>query len=182
MLVLSDLQLLPVPGQFFAFSDAYIDSAESLCNELCAASESTTYAHGAVVMSLTFHSIELFLKAAILQRAPSEQFSGNTGHDLGYLYRRYTNLYPGKAYELDLPFKREALDTEGLDPRLAEELLALIRQREKVMPEDQMHRYPTDVNVQPWKALLGFEPHSFQQILKQIKSDFVRIREQMERG
>ena len=161
MLVFSDLQRLSVPAQFFAFSDAYLDSAVSLCDALCATSATVTYAHGAAVMSLTFHSIELFLKAAILQRSPGEQFSGSRGHNLDHLYQRYANLYPGKAYTLDLPFKRQEPDIEGLDSRLAEELLAFIQQQEKAMPHDQMHRYPTDVNGHSWKTLLGFEPHSF---------------------
>src|SRR5437016_3266766 len=107
MLHFSDLQRLPVPKQFFAFSDAYLDSAESLCDALCTASKSATYAHGAAVMSLTFHSIELFLKAAILQKAPSEQFSGSGGHDLGQLYERYTQLNPDEGYAFDFPFKLE---------------------------------------------------------------------------
>ena len=182
MLHFSDLQGLPVPGQFFAFSDAYLDSASYLCDSLCTASQAGTYAHGAAVMSLTFHSIELFFKAAILQRAPSEQFSGSSGHDLDHLYRRYANLYPGKDNALDyLPFKRDVPDIEGLDHRLAEELLAAIQQGKKAMPENQIYRYPTDVNGQPWKAILGFEPYSFRQLLKEIKSDFLRIRGQIKR-
>ena len=100
MLVFSDLQRLSVPAQFFAFSDAYLDSAVSLCDALCATSATVTYAHGAAVMSLTFHSIELFLKAAILQRSPGEQFSGSRGHNLDYLYQRYANLYPAKPIRL----------------------------------------------------------------------------------
>ena len=132
-------------------------------------------------MSLTFHSIELFLKGAILQKASSEKFSGRNGHDLGHLYSRYTNLYPGKAYAIEFPFKREVPDIEGMDPQLelADELLALSQQLEKTMPEDQMHRYPSDRNSKPWKALLGFEPHSFMPVLKKLKADFIQIRSHM---
>lgn len=92
MLHFSDLQCMPIPEQLFAFSDAYLQSADILCATLCNSVDRATYAHGAVIMSLTFHALELFLKAAILQKAPMEVFGGRMGHDLDHLYKRYSDL------------------------------------------------------------------------------------------
>ena len=107
-----------------------------------------TYAHGAVILSLTFHGCELFLKAAILQKVPTEQFSGNTGHNLEHLSKRYANLFPGKAWALDLPFRHHPPELDGLDPRIAEELKTIIReqQREGHDAEDGHpdHRFASD--------------------------------------
>jgi len=58
--------------QFLAFSEAYLYSAANLCSILAASPSESTYPKGAVVLSLTFHGIELFLKAAILEKASDE--------------------------------------------------------------------------------------------------------------
>ena len=182
MVHFSDLQRLTTPAQFFAFSEAYLESAESLCGNLCAKDAGMTYAHGAVILSLTFHSCELFLKAAILQKVPTEQFSGNTGHNLEHLSKRYANLFPGKAWALDLPFRRHPADLDGLDPRIAEELKTFVREREKAVPEDQLHRYPTNIQGQPWDVLLGFEPNSFRLESARIKCEFKRLKNELQHG
>lgn len=62
MLNFSDLQQRSVHEQLFAFADAYLDSAATLCERLCSEVGRVNYAHGAVVMSLAFHSLELFLR------------------------------------------------------------------------------------------------------------------------
>lgn len=182
MLHFGDLQRLSVPAQFIAFAEAYLESAESLCGKLCRDEAGSTYANGAVVMSLTFHGCELLLKAAILRKVPTEQFSGNSGHDLEHLRRRYANLYPGKAWTLDLPFGRESLDFAALDPRIAEELKTFIREQEKAFPEDQRHRYPTDIQGQPWDGAFGFEPHSFSREIARVRADFERVKNELVRG
>lgn len=182
MLHFSDLQRLAIPKQFLAFSDAYLESTEILCTNLCEREAETTYAHGAVILSLTFHGCELFLKAAILYRAPDEQFSGNSGHSLEHLNRRYTKLYPGRAWALDLPFRRDEMNFDGIDPRVADELKQLTRERDKSMPQDQLHRYPTDVQGQPWDAAFGFEPNSFRRDIMRIRVDFERVKRALPGG
>lgn len=172
LLHFGDLQRKSVPEQLFAFADAYLESAGVLCERLCTEAEHSTYAHGAVIMSLTFHSQELFLKAAISLKAPDERY----GHDLDQLANRYSNLYPGKKYGLDVRFRCPAPDTDGMEPSVAAELLAYDRQRRKEMPENELHRYPISKKDRPWNAALGFEPNSFYSEIQRIKSDFARIR------
>lgn len=173
MLHFSDLQRKPVPEQLLSFADAYLESASVLCERVCTEPQHATYAHGAVIMSLTFHSLELFLKAAILRKVPAEKLAG---HDLELLEKRYSNLYPEKKHTFDIPFKRQAPDTQGLSPQIAEELLAYVRQQNKNMPEDQLHRYPISAQGETWNPPLGFEPHSFHRVIQGLKSDFARLK------
>ena len=182
MLHFSDLQRKPVSDQLFLFADAYLESADSLCAVLCKNVDAATYAHGAVIMSLTFHALELFLKSAILRKVPTETFAGRAGHDLTNLHKRYTNLYPGNAMHFAIPFKRELPDTKELDPQVAEELLAYVCEQNKNMPEDQLHRYPISVDGKEWKAALGFEPNSFRMTILQLRSELAAVKVRIQGG
>jgi hypothetical protein len=70
LLHFSDLQAKTVPAQLAAYASAYLDSARVLCEKICFDDQPVNYAHGAVVMSLTFHSLELFFKGAIIKLSP----------------------------------------------------------------------------------------------------------------
>ena len=74
------LNSMSVPQQFIAFADAYLDSAERLCKVLKISTRKANYERGAVVLYLTFHSVELFLNAAILAKSPNEKLHHNKEH------------------------------------------------------------------------------------------------------
>jgi len=171
----SEIESLSASRQFLAFSDAYLTSAAHLCSHLAAAPAESTYTKGAVVLSLTFHGVELFLKAAILERAPTEQFSGNLGHNLQHLSRRYANLYPAKKFDLDIPFHAEEIDFASLDPAIAEELKTFIAEHERDTPIDQIHRYPRDTEGNPWEGIFAFEANSFSLVVVKVQQDIGRI-------
>jgi hypothetical protein len=178
MYVLSDLQRLSIPDQLFHFSQANLDSAEMLCLAMCGNNQVATYAHGAVIQSLTFHALELFLKAAILRSEPTATFGGPTGHDLTLLYNRYKGLYPEKCMQFDAPFMSGPLDANdlvGLDQNIIDELVKSDRERKKDKV-DQLHRYPIDMKGNEWKSLFGFEPNSFGLRIKQIQSDLSAVK------
>lgn len=177
MLHFSDLQRQPVHEQLFAFAGAYLDSAEALCESLCSDVEHANYAHGAVVMSLAFHSIELFFKGSILQLDPGAQFGGKSGHDLDALSDRYLKLYPKKEFRFEVPFGRDI--PEAVGGMAAEELAALrayMEERIRRMPEDQRHRYPTGTDGKTWDGLFGFEPNMFLVTLRELQNDYARVR------
>ena len=182
MLFFGDLQRKPVPDQLYAFAQANLDSAESLCSNLCARNTGATYAHGAVILSLTFHALELFLKAAILQKSPTEKFRGRNGHDLAKLSKHYSKLHPGNNMIFDVPFVRNMPDTSGLDPQVANEIIACVRDQDKKMPEDQLHRYPIGVDGETWHAALGFEPNSFRITIQQLQHAFTDIKARVQAG
>lgn len=165
--VLSDLQKLSIPDQLFHFSQANLDSAEMLCVAMCGNNQVATYAHGAVIQSLTFHALELFLKAAIMRSDPTATFGGRDGHDLTRLYKQYQGMYPEKCMQFDVPFMAAPLD--------ADDVVGLDR-RQKKDSVDELHRYPIDMKGNEWKALIGFEANSFRLTIEKIRSDLSAVK------
>ncbi len=183
MLHFSDLQQQPVHEQLLAFAAAYLDSAETLCESLCANLDHANHAHGAVVMSLAFHSLKLFFKGSILQRNADEQFSGKSGHDLDALAKRYLKLFPKKEFWFEVPFRLEFAVVVG--KMAAEELaafLAYVEKQGKRMPEDQRHRYPTGIDGKTWDGAFGFEPYMFLVTLRELHRVYARVRSLLNAG
>jgi hypothetical protein len=177
MVHFSEIESLRASLQFLAFSEAYLESAGRLCGALAASPPESSYPKGAVVLSLTFHGIELFLKAAILEKVPKEQFSGNVGHDLDHLHKRYTNLYPGKKHAFEVPFRDEEVILVNPDPRILEELKLQIAEHKRATPADQLHRYPRDIEGNLWEGFFSFEASSFAAVIKHVQKDIVRLKE-----
>lgn len=173
----SEIEHLSASLQFLAFSDAYLASAAHLCSFLAKTPSESSYPRGAAVLSLVFHGIELFLKAAILQKDPTAQFNGKSGHNLYHLSRRYADLYPEENFSFDVPFRAEEIDFGSLDPGIAEELKAFIAERERDTPADQVYRYPRDTNGNPWKTVFAFEASAFSVVISKAQLDIARLKE-----
>lgn len=153
----------PIPLQFLSFSEAYLDSACRLCSVLKQSTQKRSYPRSAVVLYLTFHSVELFLKAAILNKSPNDPL----GHDIEKLSNRYRNFYPGKKFKFEIPFGTEYF---GFEPP------------EKLPtppPQDQTNRYPIDKKYKEWEGAFGFVPETFLTTLKVLQNDFVRIKKEI---
>lgn len=91
----SKLMALTPPHQFARMALAYLDSAQSLCQIMENDVDTATYEKGAVVLFLTAHGLELFLKGAILHKSPQETFKH---HRIEELHNRYQTLYPQSPY------------------------------------------------------------------------------------
>ena len=122
-----------------------------------------SYTRGAVVLYLACHSVELFLKGAILSKCPKEQLN----HNLENYYKRYNHLYPEEKFKFNLPFRTEYV---GLEPPEVE------KAKGHLPPPDQIHKYPTNKNGKEWDSLLVFEPTTFLRDIEQLKTDFKRIK------
>jgi hypothetical protein len=177
MVHFSELQQRATYSQLLAFSGAYLDSAHALCERLCATPDEMTYAHGAVAMSLAFHSLELLFKAGIVRLHPDENFAGGSGHDLAALSKRFFRLYPKKEFQFEVPFGHEIPEVVGgMDPDELAALRAIVEERRRDVPEDQRHRYPVDVKGKPWRdANFSFEPNMFLATLRALQSVYERI-------
>ena len=162
-----DTENLSSPEHFADLANAYLDSGILLCSEMSNGSFSTTFSRGRVVLFLSLHSVELFLKGAILKRSPSAAL--NT-HVLRDLQSTYNELYPEDRFRWELPFKTEYL---GFTAQEVETLL----KRER--PLDQMYRYPSDTKGNPWRGIIGFEAKDFLRKLENIKEDFCRLEKQI---
>jgi hypothetical protein len=177
MVHFSEIESLHASLQFLAFSEAYLYSAARLCAVLAASPAESTYPRGAIVLSLSFHGIELFLKAAILEKVPDEQFGGKAGHDLELLGKRYVNLYPGKKFTFEFPFRTEEIDLVDPDPRVVKELKIFIAVHKRAAPADQLNRYPRDTEGKPWNGIYAFEPNSFSAVIVKARQDVTRLKE-----
>jgi HEPN domain-containing protein len=160
--------LVPTPAafseQFSAYAIAYLDSAQRLCDLLARSHRKATYERGAVVLFLAAHAVELFLKGAIVRKAPKERFS----HDLEHLIRRYRALYPGKKFQLEVPF------STALPPEMtAEEKRRL---KEHIAAPGELYRYPIDKAYKPWSGAYGIEPNSLSVELTKLRSRLDELR------
>jgi hypothetical protein len=176
MVHFSEIGSLRASLQFLAFSEAYLYSASNLCSTLAASPSESTYPRGAVVLSLLYHGIELFLKAAILEKMPEEQFGGKGGHDLESVGKIYTNLYPGKKFEFEIPFRTEEVDLVEPDPRVVEGLKTIMAEYKKATPPDQLNRYPIDKEGNPWNGIYTFEPNTFLAEITKVQQEVVRLK------
>ena len=177
MLVDSEILSLSAPEQFMAFSDAYLDSACRLCTVLACSTKKATYARGTVVLYLSFHATELFLKGAILHKSPNENI-GST-HNIETLYNRYLTLYPKNKNKFELLFKSSEPDYSEMEPNLVKELKIEIKELEKSNPNDQRYRYPQNKNGKPWHGVQGFEASSFLLEIKQLRKEFLNMAKQI---
>ena len=153
-----------MPEKFSDFSDAYLDSAERLCKALVRSTRKASYERGAVVLYLTFHSVELFLKAAVLHKCPQEKLN----HNIEHYEKRYNNLYPAKKYKLTVPFKTTYC---GHEPPDVEKI------KYNPSPQDQVNRYPSDKSGKEWDGIFAFDSTSFLNDIQVLKSDIHRIRD-----
>lgn len=151
---------LPILDQFIAFSEAYLDAAFRLCKILKLSTRKRSYPRGAVVLFLTFHAVELFLKAAILKKYPKEKLH----HNVERLMSRYNELYPEKKFNFEIPFKTEYIGFEPSDKKPAHPL------------QDQLNRYPISKNYEIWPGAIAFEPESFLSIIEGLLIDFHRLK------
>ena len=170
----SDLASLSIPLRFLSRSDAYLDSASRLCTVLKRSPKKSNYDRGSVVLFLTRHAIELFLKGAILERKPNEKLGS---HDIQALSKQYNNLYRDKKYELHAPFinKDEADLSDLYSPEDIEEVKSFIKKSERKNPPDQRYRYPGNREGQPWDGAVGFEPESCLVVIKKLKADIAQV-------
>ena len=154
--------LVPAPAapseQFAAYALAYLDSAQRLCDLLARSHRKATYERCAVVLFLAAHAVELFLKGAIVRKAPNERFS----HDLERLARRYRVLYPAKKFRLEIPFA-----TELPADLTAEEKRKVV---DMITPPGELYRYPIDKKYKPWPGAYGIEPNSLALELLKLRS------------
>lgn len=159
---------LTKPCQFEVFADAYLDSAARLCRILKRSARKSSYPGGAVILFLAHHAVELFLKAAILQKSPSENLYS---HNIEHLEKQYRSLYPGKKYDFDVPFSKTVY--LGLEPP------EIPKQKTSKSALNQAYRYPVDNKGKEWHTIFSFDPVSFLPIIDRLRADFKRLQSEI---
>ena len=171
MVVAANIKHLSARKRYFLFAKAYVDSAASLCDEILRMSEAT-WPRATVILFLTAHAVELFLKGALIEKISSSQLER---HEIRKLFEHYIEQYPAPAFRIDLPFNP---DIKGIKEMISpifsseKEIDELI----KSMPvESVMYRYPYDKKNEEWRGAYGFEAISFKKDIEKLRIDFSRI-------
>lgn len=166
----SKLRQLPVSDRLFAFANSYLNASSALTQQMVSDAALCTWSNGAVALMLAAHSAELFLKGAILKRAPNANVWDHA-HNIDALMSDYHIIFPEPSLDLDIPFR-----TSFPEDISEEELHALKKQ---TPPPSILYRYPVQKGGAEWKGVYAFEPHSFLMTLQQLRDDIVRIESQL---
>ena len=159
----SDLCHLNVPQRFFAYARAYRDAAAGLCDLMTKSPEHYTWPHGAVVLMLSAHSVELFLKGALWTQSSPDEIEH---HRIENLAQKFKERFPGPDFEWEIPFKTEYA---GLNET---EVAAL----KKTAPVPSiLYRFPVGKGGSEWRGAYGFEANSFVAVLEELRTTYARL-------
>ena len=147
-----DYEDLGEADQWFLMARAYFDSSYYLLAEMIRGRYDRNYHRALVAVSLFNHSVELFLKAGVIQAGKIIASS----HNLGQLYNQYKKLYPGKMYE----FEAEISSVVALH---------------KNTPHNEFARYPRNHKGQPWPGYSHVDIAIWYDHLTVFQKDFNRL-------
>ena len=131
---------------------AYLDCGVNVFSDISNDSLTKSYYHASVGAFLFEHSIELFLKAAIVQAGKQVQ----SHHEIERHYKHYKNLYPGKKYDFN--------------GRIED-----IATKDEERPKSEFHRYPTDNSGMLWQVNTHFNIDIWADQLTAFVEDFDRL-------
>jgi hypothetical protein len=166
----SELRQLPISDRLLVFADSYLNASFALTQQMASDAALCTWPNGTVALMLAAHSVELFLKGAILKRAPNANVWDHA-HDIDALTSDYNTIFSEPSFDWNIPFKKNF--PEDI---LEEELRALKKQSP---PPSILYRYPVQKGGAEWKGVFAFEPRSFLVTLQQMRDDIARIESQL---
>jgi hypothetical protein len=153
----------PVHQRYIDFAEAYRQAALDFCHRLIEHESLRTWPNANVVLLLAAHSVELFLKGAILSREPEHKFGA--GHRLDELQAKYDEVFTAIEFRFHAVFTS---DYPGMSDQEASAPQPSIR-----------FRYPVDKNLVEWEGVHALEPESFLEILILLGEDYFRLAEQL---
>lgn len=162
----SDLTNLSIPERYFAYAEAYGNAARALTEKMISDSEQSNWPNAAVVLMLSVHAVELFLKGAIFSKDPESKV---ITHDIDKLAELYSNEFPDEKCAFNMPFKTEYLG-------MSEAEIEVIKQQLKSPAPSVLYRHPTASGKEEWKGAYGFEPNSFFPVVDELLNDFARLK------
>lgn len=162
----SNIRMLPVHEQLFAFAYAYLAAATVLGQRAVERAELKDWPAGAVVLMNAAHAVELFLKATLLRKNSNFDVWAFS-HDIHSLANEYERQFPEQNLSWDIPFRHSLPDDLNQDQKK-------YYREHTAQPSIQL-RYPVSRLGSSWLTLQAFEPHSFQQELLRMEKDFDRI-------
>lgn len=163
MITYSEIQGTETPVQFAEYAHAYRNAAECLCEKMLEDPVHETWPNASVVLMLSAHAVELFLKAAILARRKDADIGH---HNIYELANQYNQIFTEPELEWDIPFQvvRAGSSTE--------ELINVVRGRPVY---SMLFRYPTSKSGSEWAGAFGFEPRAALISLQGLLKEFQRL-------
>jgi hypothetical protein len=154
---------LSIPQQFFAFANAYRNSAEALCERMINNESEGTWPNAAVVLMTAAHATELFLKGLILAKTPDADIQS---HNINLLARDFRKLYPDHEATWNIPFKTEFLEMND------QEIETLIRRN---VPPSIRYRYPVAKDGNEWNGVSALRAATFKPVLQELQITFQQL-------
>jgi hypothetical protein len=158
-----DILNLSEPMRYIEYAKAYLQASIAMCLRMKENESHCTWSNACVVMMLASHSVELFLKGAILAKKSTANL-GN--HHLEYLNAIYRETYSDPKYHFEVPFKTSCLGMTDM------EIEALKKDR----PQPSiLFRYPVWKRGVEWEGVYGFEPQGFLSLLDSLRENYDRV-------
>jgi hypothetical protein len=151
------------PQRFVLYAHAYLNSAVLSCEQMAAHDAQRTWPNATVILMLSAHSVELFLKGAILSRDNDAKVGD---HRIDLLTDKYRELYAEPGFEFDVPFRTEY-------PSISKEEIQALKMTEPV--PSILFRYPVRKPGVEWQGVHAFEADGFLRILSNLRSAYERI-------
>jgi hypothetical protein len=149
--------------RFILYADAYLQASRSVCLRMRENESENTWPNAAVAMMLAAHSVELFLKGAIVSRDPKALAKI---HRIDQLAETYFGLFPETEFAFDIPF-------QGEYPGFSEDEIATLKKEEPT--PSVLFRYPARSQGVEWQGVHGFEAQGFLELIAELQDAFARI-------
>jgi hypothetical protein len=154
---------LSEPDRYFCFAEAYLQASIGTCHRMKDHESQRTWPNASVALMLAAHSVELFLKGAILRKGKDVA----RGHKLEDLDEDYRAAYPEVRFAFERPFKTQYLG-------FTETEIEMVKKTGPI-PSIQF-RYPVSKPGVEWQGVHAFEPNKFLTILEDLINSYIRLR------
>ena len=158
---------LSEPQRYFEYAKAYLQASIDVCFRMEKDENHRTWPNASVALMLATHSVELFLKGAILAKNQKPVW----GHTLGELETTYRATYPDPKFAFECLFKTEYLGVSETEQ-------AALKKKE---PQPSiLFRYPVKKPGVEWEGIHAFIPAEFLVILKKLNTNYTRLLNEFE--
>ena len=160
------IQNLSLAEQHVLNAEAYLYSSKLICQSMIDNLDFNTYSLACSCMFNARLAVELFLKAALIEKRDNIKLT----HVIEELRDEYRRVYPDSRYSWDVPF---CLEVYGYKE---EDIPSVIKKSVKKHPQDQMLRYPMGRDRKEWGVYSTFSAKEFIVELNKIENDFNRLK------
>ncbi|MDQ7772834.1 MAG: hypothetical protein RDU13_04845 [Elusimicrobiales bacterium] len=167
MIQKQELEGLSESERLYLLAGAYLDAACFLALGLKGGNYQKTFSHAKVILSLQFHSVELFLKYALICDHVVAK-----GHNIRDLYKKYAKNYPDPEFEFSVPFLTEIYDGVRQD-----DIEKVYKAEGKI---DQLFRYHQGLDKTDLDGIYVVCEESFVDELLELRNKFNELHDLIE--